>query len=224
MKNISQMSLPAPDEVPYCSQHKQPVGGAMKIEEAKTFIDYAKKKGIVSQATVNNWNGALVAVAGVLDDEEKTIDYVLTNGDVIKNRLQNQSTDMSGSTIGLYIQRSQSALKNFLEWKRDRAEWEKAQASKPKVETVKAKKEAKTETSSAKATNAETSKKVLPIPTSGGDSFEVALPENYVMADLVRVVWALAVYAKDFDPATVLERYGKPPAPPSNNLPEVIHN
>ena len=196
----------------------------MQLEEVKTFLEYIKRKGIVAQNTANSWSGAIAGVSAVLDgEEENTVNFVLENGDLIRNRLQNQSTNVSGATIGLYIQRSQLALRNFLEWKDDRAAWEKKQASKvrPEKNEPKQKKDSsqknnqthaeENKTSSSQFSN---SKRVLPIPAGNGETFDIALPQNYRVDDLVRVMWGLAIYAEDFDPKTVLDRFGKPPAQP----------
>lgn len=187
----------------------------MKLEEVKTFLEYVNKKGIMSGNTVNSLSGAIIAVNDALDPEERMVDFVLANGDVIKNRLQNKSTDMSGKTINEYVVRTQRALKHFIEWKKDRAGWEKNQASKPKVEASSAKKDKKASQQTASDTTGQQKTtlngRTIPVPTNNG-LFEVAIPEKFVMSDLVRVVWALAVHAKDFDPSDVLQRFGKPPA------------
>ncbi len=200
----------------------------MQLEEVKTFLEYIKKKGIVAQNTAGSWSGALAGVTSVLEGDEKSVEFVLENADIIRNRLQNQSTDVSGATIGIYIQRSQLALRNFIEWKQDRAAWERKQASKVRTEKSEskakkdqpsAKSKEQTEDQSAATSSFSASKRVLPIPIGTGETFDIALPQNYRVDDLIRVMWGLAIYAEDFDPKTVLDRFGKPPAPAYQSRP-----
>lgn len=198
----------------------------MSLKEVSKFFDYVRKKGIVASNTVTGWSGALGAIESVLDDEEKTLDYILDNADVIRVRLQNQNHDISGETLNIYIQRSKRAIKAFRNWSDDRAAWEKEMASSKSKPTGpnkgnssnKNKKEKLTKLSESSFSNSENSeKKIFPIPTGRGDTFDVALPKSYTMDDLPRVIWALAVYAEDFNPAVVLEKYGKPPIKPSTS-------
>lgn len=188
----------------------------MKLEEVTPFLEYVKKKTIVSANTASSWTSALKAVTEVLSEDEKQVEFVIANEAVIRNRLQNHSTEISGETIGLYVRRAQHALTSFTEWKADRAEWEKKQASKARTDISKPKKNQSKATPNSIAStapvtdSAPSAHKIIPIACDSGGQFLVHTPENYNMNDLIRLVWALSVHAEDFDPAAVLKLYGKP--------------
>lgn len=205
----------------------------MQLSQTKQFFDYAKNKKCLADNTVNSWSAAIAAISAQLAEEEKTIEFVLENKDVIANRLQNSNHEITGQTIQSYIQRACKALEHFQAWQKNRAEWEKSVAAKSpsraseKDAGAKGKASAKPAEAAQKSTadlgggmSGQQAKSRLPIPTGDGDMFVVDLPNEYTTSDIVRVAWALAVYASDFDPEQVLSRFGKPPAPARRPQPQ----
>jgi len=172
------------------------------------FLEYSGKKGIIPTNTLNSWKGALSAILSVLEDDERTTDFVLSSGDVIKNRLQNVNLDISGGTIGLYVQRSQLAIRHFLEWQSDREAWEKTQAGKK----TKSERVVKTESKKPIGVNPTShNMRTISIPIGDGSgAFNLTLPEKFTMDDLLRLVWGLAIYSADFDPSEMINKFRKP--------------
>lgn len=198
----------------------------MSFAKVSSFFEYVRKKGIVAPNTVTGWSGAFSAVEGVLDESEKDLDFILNNTDIIRNRLQNQNHEISGGTLNIYLQRATRAISAFKEWDIDRASWEKkmansnpnkATSSTPGSKNISKSKTIKEDVPSNDISSLPKSKKIFPIPTANGETFDVALPSSYKMSDLPKVIWALAVYADDFNPSEVLARYGTPPLNDTRN-------
>jgi len=190
-----------------------------KLEDLKPFFEYVKNKKVVSENTATSWVAAVSALSEQLEPEERTVEFVLDNSDLIKNRLQNSNHNLKGETIDVYIKRSSIALRHYLAWQKDRSAWEREMASRgisrsATIKTAKTAKSAERPANDGTRTQDEQthnpSARRFPIPINDSDAFTVELPTSYAMDDLVRVVWALAVYAKDFNPAAVLARYGAP--------------
>src|SRR5688500_9365951 len=95
------------------------------LNDVHNFFEYVKSKGIAPGNTVTSWQSAVSAIALILSDEEKSIDFILQNRSVLLNRLQNSAHSITGSTAEVYMRRCCKALEHFKAWKQDRAKWER---------------------------------------------------------------------------------------------------
>jgi hypothetical protein len=66
----------------------------------------------------------------VLDDDQRNVEYVRENLDVIKARFQNLNKEVSGQTVEIYVNRVRLSLDDSAKWSTDRAQWERDSAAK----------------------------------------------------------------------------------------------
>lgn len=183
------------------------------LSDLAQFFENVKRTKTLALNSINAMSNAVAAVDAELQSEEKTVEFVLENREVIKRRLQNSNKNITGETIEVYLKRTFTALNHFLGWSADRAAWEKKVAARGIVKPIRKGRDQRSEDFSSKPQEKEPigSRNNIEVPTGEGSFFKIQMPENFFMGDVVRVAWTLAAYAQDFDPEIVLRTFGKPP-------------
>src|SRR6185312_12993187 len=95
------------------------------LSDVSAFLDIAEKKDFFNANTIQSRRVACNKFFEILDEDQKTVEYVSENLDVIKARFTNRYPEVSGRTIEVYAQRVRLVLNDFLAWKADRAGWER---------------------------------------------------------------------------------------------------
>jgi hypothetical protein len=193
------------------------------LTEVFEFLDVAEAKHFMNQNTVQARRTACNKLFEVLDEEQRTVEYVRDNIDVIKGRFTNKYKDVSGTTVDEYVRRAKLVLDNFSEWSADRAGWEKRITSKAANRTQRdegSKARADRPQINSKSTFAGTAansadddgqshKATFPFP--GGRKVTVSLPaEGLTMSELKRLGYFLLPYASDWDPDAMPMRAPEP--------------
>src|SRR5208282_4522166 len=106
-----------------------------ELDEVQDFITTTVKQGYVNDHTANGRRTACAKLFTVLEEDQKTIAYVLDNMDAIKVRFQNLNKDVRGGTVDAYARRVQYTVKDYLKWKADRGAWEREAGARGAVKT-----------------------------------------------------------------------------------------
>lgn len=190
----------------------------MGLEELVPFFDYAKETGALPANAVHNFSGAVSAISHCLQFNERTLEFVQNNRDLLRVRLATHKPDISPHTIDAYLNRAAVAISHYFSWKKDPERWEKEMTSKPPkkrrkrmgVRPVGEEPAAPAQIPALAAPAKAAPTSVIHIPTEQGKTIVLELPDLLCMNDVLRVLWAAAVHARDFDPETLLKRVGKP--------------
>jgi hypothetical protein len=185
------------------------------LDEPVEFLGIAASKGFLNDNTVNARRTACKKFFDILDENQKTVEYVRDNLEVIKARFMNLNKDVAGATVEEYKRRVKLVLDDFSAWKADRAAWERDVSSrqstraagdgekktKPKPEKPKAQ-----QTTSGSGTthqappNPDT--RVVTFPIRPDFELSVTLPRAGISVDeLKRLVYFLLPYAQDWEPS-----------------------
>lgn len=182
------------------------------LSDVSAFLDVAEKKDYFNSHTIQSRRVACNKFFEILDEDQKTVEYVNDNLDVIKARFTNRYPEVRGATIDAYANRVRLVLNDFAAWKADRAAWERnvasrqnsrstgdeeARATRTRAEKPKPNASAST---SAPADDVNPALRLVRIPLPSGVEVEVKIPRDLTVADLKRVLWALLPYAHDWDP------------------------
>jgi hypothetical protein len=100
------------------------------LNEPIEFLDIVANRGTWNDNTVQARRTACKKFFDILEENEKTVEYVSDNLDVIKARYMNLNKDAAGTTVDEYGRRVKLVLDEFAEWKADRTGWEKKHAAK----------------------------------------------------------------------------------------------
>ena len=100
------------------------------LDDLTEFLAIAASKGFINDNTANARRTACVKLFGILDDDQKNMEYVRDNLDVVKARFSNLNKDVTGSTVDEYGRRVKLVIDDYTGWSTDRSAWEKAQAAK----------------------------------------------------------------------------------------------
>jgi hypothetical protein len=190
----------------------------MGLEEMVSFFDYARDNGIMPPNAVHNWSGAISAISHCLNGPERTVEFVQGNLEMLRGRLTRNKPELDPRTVNAYTQRAATAISHFLCWKEDPTKWEKTVAAKPprRGKRRQAKKfqapEKPIPPSLISHLEEVDRRSIVRIPLESGQEFKLEFSDSFAMSDVWRVVWALAVHARDFDPERLLKQIGKPPS------------
>src|SRR5437667_1856429 len=178
------------------------------LSEVFELLDVATNKNFFNDNTVQSRRVACNKFFEILDEDQKTVEYVRDNLDVIKTRFTNRYKDVRGNTVDSYANRVLLVLKDFLAWKADRSAWERDVAARQSARTTAADGEKRTRTDKPKpaatrapATEDDPDARVVTVPLPSGFEVTIKLPRELSVADLRRVLWALLPYAGDWDPS-----------------------
>lgn len=184
---------------------------AISLEELTEFLSIAAEKGFINDNTANARRTACSKFFGILDEDQKNVEYVRDNLDVVKARFQNLNKDVTGSTVDEYARRVKLVIDDFTAWTADRSGWEKSIAAKQsRAASGEGEKKSKAKTAekpkpeaagSAGVGNihADPSMRTVEFPLRNGDA-KVTFPRELTMADVKKMAWGLMTYATDFDP------------------------
>ena len=164
----------------------------------------------IARHTINSRRTACNKFFEILDEDQKTVEYVNESLDIIKTRFKNRYPEVLGSTADVYAQRVQLVLKDFLAWRADRSAWERDLAARQSTRSAsvdggegRAAPKTKARRATAEAEpNDDPAARVVKIPLPSGFEVEVTIPRNMKLADLKRILWGLLPYATDWDPSS----------------------
>jgi hypothetical protein len=180
------------------------------LTEVSEFLDILGKKNFINDNTVQARRVACNNFFDILDNDQKTVEYIQENIDVIKTRFANRFKEVRGNTVDEYARRVMLVINDFVAWKADRGAWEREisarQAGRASNGTgerrsrpEKVKQSASPPPPPAEERNTD-DRRVITVPLASGAEVEVKIPRDLSKSDLKRVLWALLPYAKDFDP------------------------
>jgi hypothetical protein len=191
---------------------------ATSLDEPIEFLGIAASKGFLNDNTVQARRTACSKFFDILDPDQKTVEYVLENLDVIKARFSNLNKDVAGTTVNEYGRRVKLVLEDFTAWKADRAGWERSvsakQSARPaadgekkaKAKTEKPKAQPQQQTASGNGAahqappNPDT--RTVTFPIRPDFDLSVTLPRAGISVDeLKRLVYFLLPYAQDWEPS-----------------------
>lgn len=194
------------------AQHRKADPG--DLAEIHSFFSIAKTNKTIAPNVIHNWEGAIGAITHSLLPQEKNVTYLTQQLESIRNRMKQDQRNISAATIDTYINRAASAVSYYWVWKNDQKRWETEVASTAKKsfgrlaitnitipsDLAQKKPENLTEALSHR------SKNKIQLRANNGELFVIEFPEEFFMADVLRVIWALAAHAKDFDYKTLLNK------------------
>jgi hypothetical protein len=107
-----------------------PGGNQMSLirdtEEVIKFLEFASRKSIMNEHAVTCRLTACHNLFSVLNEEEDSLDYILSNLDVLINRFRNKNSNVQASTLKVYKSRVKSSIEDFKEWSADPFAWERS--------------------------------------------------------------------------------------------------
>lgn len=187
----------------------------MKLKEMQPFFEHARSSGAVPGNTVHNWQGAIGAISRCLEDDEQTVEFLQGHPIRVRARIETVKPSLNRRTMDSYMARAATAISHFLAWKEDAERWQKETEAKPRRERGK-QRGPRADKSALRLQALLLDGERLPgnqvrVPTEAGGTIKLEFPNHFATSDVLRVAWALAVHARDFDPEQVLKGFGKPP-------------
>jgi hypothetical protein len=187
-------------------------------EEVIKFLEFASRKSILNEHAVTCRLTACHNLFSVLNEDEDSLDYILSNLDVLINRFRNKNGTVQASTLKVYKSRVKSSIEDFKEWSADPFAWERSltdkaaravhsEARKEKQER-KAKKPAapKPEPKEEEVAAEEVTRDAVPgmrkvvFPINSDYSVEMTIPAaGLTLKELQRLGLFLFPYCKDID-------------------------
>ena len=183
------------------------------LDEPLEFLGIVGSKGFWNDNTVQARRTACKKFFDILDEDQKNVEYVRDNLDVIKSRYMNLNKDAAGTTVDEYGRRVKLVMDEFTEWKVDRSAWEKKNAAKqarpagdgqrkPKAEKLNS--QAAAAPNGANGANHEEPKpatRTVSFPIRPDFDLSVTLPRDGIRVDeLKRLLYFLLPYAQDWEP------------------------
>ncbi len=171
------------------------------------FLDIVEQKHHWPGNTAQARRTACTKLFALLEDDQKTVEYVRDNLDVLKHRFSNANKLVAGGTVEEYGRRVQLVLNEFAEWSKDRAAWERKQAAKQSSRGKEDRPREKTKPAATAPTRVnghapehETITAQFPFP--GGRMVTVVLPkEGLTRTEMRRLGQFLVPWANDWDPS-----------------------
>lgn len=192
---------------------------ATSLDEPIEFLGIAASKGFLNDNTVQARKTACTKFFDILDPDQKTVEYVRDNLDVIKARFSNLNKDVAGATVNEYARRVKLVLDDFTAWTADRAGWERRVSAKQSARPAgdgekKAKSKPKADKAKAQAQQASSGNgathqappnpdtRTVTFPIRPDFDLSVTLPRAGITVDeLKRLVYFLLPYAQDWEPS-----------------------
>lgn len=187
------------------------------VDEVIEFLGIAGDKGFLNDNTVVARRTACNKFFDILEPDQKTVEYVRDNLDVVKARFSNLNKDVRGNTVDEYARRVKLVLDDFTAWKTDRSAWERdvsarsrpagdgERKAKPKAEKPKAPPQQSTTGNGAAhqaPPNANPDTRTVTFPIRPDFDLSVTLPRAGIKVDeLKRLVYFLLPYAQDWEPS-----------------------
>ncbi len=191
-------------------------------EEVIKFLEFASRKSILNEHAVTCRLTACHNLFSVLNEEEDSLTFILSNLDVLIHRFRNKNTNVQASTLKVYKSRVKSSIEDFQGWSADPFAWERSLTDKaaravhqearkekaerktkkptPQVEkaaeAIKAEAEIETNTQSPPRSGV----RKVAFPISPDFSVEMVIPEGgLTLRELHRLGLFLFPYCKDID-------------------------
>jgi len=183
------------------------------IDEVIEFLGIAGSKGFMNDNTVVARRTACNKFFDILDPDQKTVEYVRDNLDVIKGRFSNLNKEVRGNTVEEYRRRVQLVIDDFTKWKADRAAWERevsARQSPRATSDGDKKSRTKAETPNTRKNGASPQDpprssqdtRVVTFPIRSDFETQITLPRNgLTVQELKKLVYFLLPYASDWEPS-----------------------
>lgn len=182
------------------------------LNEPIEFLDIVANRGTWNDNTVQARRTACKKFFDILEENEKTVEYVSDNLDVIKARYMNLNKDAAGTTVDEYGRRVKLVLDEFAEWKADRTGWEKKHAAKQsarpagdgekKPKTEKVKPQERTNGSSGINGGSYSNSRTVTFPIRPDFDLTITLPRDGLkVAELKKLLYFLLPYAQDWEPS-----------------------
>jgi hypothetical protein len=179
------------------------------LSDVSAFLGIAEKGDLFNANTIQSRRIAFNKFLEILDDDQRTLEYLRDNLDVVKARFTNRHAEMRGASVDAYANRVQSVLKDFLAWRADRSAFERDVAARQssRASAADGEKRARSEkprpapAASAARPEDDADTQTITIPLPAGTRVVVKLPRELLVKDLKRVLWALLPYASDWDPS-----------------------
>lgn len=197
-----------------------PGGNQMSLirdtEEVIKFLEFVGKKSILSETAIQNRLTACHNLFSVVNEEEDSVEYLLSNLDLLVNRFRNRNATVLPSTLKVYKSRAKSSIEDYQEWSADPFAWERAVTTKAKPSTQEKKREkiarqpraskvasqpkARASAPAAEPVKTEGSRRVS-FPIRADFSIEMTLPiDGLTLKELHRIGLFLYPYCSDIDP------------------------
>jgi hypothetical protein len=182
------------------------------LDELTQFLSITADKGFINDNTAQARRTACSKLFGILDDEQKNVEYVRDNLGVVKARFSNLNKDVAGATVDEYARRVKLVIDDFTGWTADRGGWERATAAKQAGRPADGEKKAKPKADKPKAqgngaastdqgqTNQD--ERVVTFPIRPDFDLKITLPRNgLTVPELKKLVYFLLPYAQDWEPS-----------------------
>jgi hypothetical protein len=175
-------------------------------DEVMQFLEISSKKNYFNDNTIQSRRTACKKFFDILDEDQKTVEYVQDHIELIKTQFGNRFPEVRGNTVDVYAARVQLVLRDFLAWKADRAAWERDVAGRQGARSSSGDAEKRTRPEKPSAASPppraeDPNVRVVKIPLPARDiEVEVTIPRDLTVSDLKRILWALLPYAGDWDP------------------------
>lgn len=184
------------------------------VNDVIEFLNIAASKGFLNDNTVVARRVACNKLFEILEPDQRTVEYVEENLDILKGRFTNLNKDVRGNTVEEYVRRVRIVLDDFKAWKADRASWERKTAAKQNRSASEGEKIAKAEKSKGKPEQVKqenvangsappvSDARTVTFPIRPDFELAVTLPRAGITVDEVkRLVYFLLPYAKDWQPS-----------------------
>lgn len=187
-------------------------------EEVLKFLEFVGKKSILDEHAVNCKLTACNSLFSVLNEDEDSIEYILSNLDLLLNRYLNKNKSVTHNTLKVYKSRVKSCLEDYKAWSADPFVWERNLTEKKlaeRKESQKAKKVTKPKEKKAESVDEEIkveAQEVQNTSSSSGTMLKVAFPlrkdlsvevtipkEGLTLKELKRLGMFLFPYCKDVE-------------------------
>lgn len=182
------------------------------VDEVIEFLGIAGDKGFLNDNTVVARRTACNKFFDILEPDQKNVEYVRENLDVIKARFSNLNKEVRGNTVEEYARRVKLVIEDFTAWKTDRAAWEREvssrQSARPANDGEK-KSKPKTEKPQPQANGGAQAQatpnpdaRVVTFPIRPDFDIQVTLPRTgLTVPELKKLVYFLLPYAPDWEPS-----------------------
>ncbi len=187
-------------------------------EEVVKFLEFASRKSILNEHAVTCRLTACHNLFAGLNEEEDSLDFILSNLDVLTHRFHNKNPNVQASTLKVYKSRVKSSIEDFQGWSADPFAWERSltdkatrtahQEGRKEKQGRKFRKAAPQAAASTESLEAQTEptpkarrgiRRVL-FPINSDFSVEMAIPEGgLTLKELHRLGLFLFPYCKDID-------------------------
>jgi hypothetical protein len=181
------------------------------LDEVIEFLEIASSKGFINDNTASARRTACVKFFDILEPDQKNVEYVKNNLEIIKTRFTNLYKDVRGNTVEEYGRRVALVINEFIAWKTDRAAWERdvsaRQSSRPandgeKKAKPKAEPRASADSGAQRQENPSPDARTVTFPIRPDFELQVKLPrDGLTVQELKKLIYFLLPYAPDWEPS-----------------------